>query len=67
MRTEIDARPAKGSDGPYFAIRLFPDTNEEMAQLEWAKSIDYVPKPDFLRNQVGNSIHYAIIFKKEVT
>ena len=62
MKVEIDARPQKNNDKPFYAIRLFPETNEEMAQLEWAKTIEYNPQGEFLRNAAGDTIHYAIIF-----
>ena len=65
MKVDLDGRPAKDGHGPFFAIRLYPETNEEMGGLEWAKAIKYVPNGEFLRCAQGDSFHYVIVFRAE--
>jgi len=66
MRLEIDDRPAKTGerDNPFFAIRLYPDTNEEMGKMEWGLAIgNGNAKIERVYNGSGNkSFHYVIIF-----
>jgi hypothetical protein len=68
MKTEIDARPVTNNDpSPFFAIRLYPETNEEMGEMEWG--INVCSKPSEIRrvcNGTGDkAFHYALIFKKD--
>ena len=68
MKIEIDARPAtKDNSSPFFALRLYPETNEEMGEMEWGITVG--SKPSEIRrvcNGSGDkSFHYALIFKKD--
>jgi len=69
MRIVIDDRPVKGSEStdPFFAIRLYPDTNEEMGKMEWGMEIsDGTAKLDKVYNGSGDtSFHYVIVFERE--
>ena len=64
MKIEIDDRPSSNTDPEcFYAIRLFPETNKEMADLERAMVIKYQPKEYLRISTVG--IHYAIIFEEK--
>jgi len=68
MKIEIDRRPVTNNDPrPFFALRLYPETNEEMGLMEWG--IECVPKPkEMIRvfNGRGDkTFHYAIIFERK--
>jgi hypothetical protein len=67
MKIEIDARPAtKDNSSPFFALRLYPETNEKMREMEWG--INVCSKPSEIRrvcNGTGDkTFHYALIFEK---
>ena len=64
MKIEIDWRvPKEGSSG-FHGIRLFPETNEEMADLERFKACKLKPN-EYLRIVNGNAINYLISFEDE--
>jgi len=64
MKIEIDDRPSTNTNPKcFYAIRLYPETNKEMADLERAMVIKYQPKV-YLRNSTVE-IHYAIIFEEK--
>lgn len=67
MKIEIDARPVtKDNISPFFAIRLYPETNEEMGEMEWGIAVCNKPH-EIIRicNGTGDkTFHYALIFKK---
>lgn len=66
MKIEIDWRvPKEGSSG-FHGIRLFPETNEEMADLERFKACKLKPN-EYLRIVNGNAINYLISFEDEKT
>lgn len=64
MQIKIDHRPDRtdqGQGGCVFVIRLFPETNEEMATMEWGIAVDMVPSK-MERIAQGDKFHYAVIF-----
>ena len=68
MKIVLDKRPSTQNDPKtFFAIRLYPETNEEMGQMEWG--LECVPQPKEIRRVFnGNgdmTFHYAIIFEKQ--
>lgn len=66
MKIEIDWRPKKENQSDdFFGIRMFPETNEEMADLERFIAVDLKPT-DIMRIVSGNSLHYLIKFEKEL-
>jgi len=65
MKVEIDWKPRKeGQLTAFHGIRLYPETNEEMADLERFKSCKLEPS-EYHRIVVGNGINYLIKFKDE--
>jgi hypothetical protein len=65
MKIEIDERAATNSNpDPFFAVRIFPETNEEMSQMEWGIKCSFQPT-EIRRVVNGNTFHYAIIFERE--
>ena len=65
MKIEIDARKKDDSAGPFFAIRLYPENNDEMRQMEWGLAIGMVPSGRIERISVGDEFHYVIPFSRE--
>jgi hypothetical protein len=62
MKVELDARPSNNNNAkPFFAIRLFPETNKEMADLEWGLSV--TDGPDQVVRNCAGAFSIAIIFK----
>lgn len=65
MKVEIDWRaPDQNNIKGFYGIRLFPETNEEMADLERFKSCNLEPT-EYLRIVNGNAINYLIKFEEE--
>jgi hypothetical protein len=68
MKIEIDFRPVEinnlARQKPWYGIRLYPETNSEMAGLEKAIILEQVPVK-FQRNSAGDSIHYLIAFEEK--
>lgn len=62
MKVEIDWQ----ANNDFHGIRLYPETNEEMADLERFKSVELEPYK-YHRIVNGNSINYLIKFQKEKT
>jgi len=68
MKIEIDARPMKANETkPFFALRLFPETNEEMGKMEWGMEVAGKPASiERVTNGDGDkTFHYVIVFRKE--
>jgi hypothetical protein len=68
MKVEIDGRPVnKDNQKPFFAIRLYPETNEEMGNIEWGINVCPIPTEimKVCNGTGGKSFHYAIIFRKK--
>lgn len=65
MKIEFEETPSS-IDNPnwFYAIRLYPETNQEMALLERAITLQGEPK-EYLRNPIADKLHYAIIFGKK--
>lgn len=67
MKVDIDKRPSSNNDPhPFFCLRLYPESNEEMGNMEWGLSVmgdlDNVVK---VCNGSGEkTFHYAITFKR---
>jgi hypothetical protein len=59
MKVEIDWRA-----NTFYGIRLFPETNEEMADLERFKACDLKPT-EYLRIVGGMNLNYLIKFEDE--
>lgn len=59
MKIEIDWRA-----NTFYGIRLFPETNEEMADLERFKSCKLEPI-EYLRIVSGDSLNYLIKFEEK--
>jgi hypothetical protein len=65
MKIEIDWRPKKeGQTSDFFGIRLYPETNEEMADLERFIAVGLKPN-DIMRIVSGDSLNYLIKFENE--
>jgi len=67
MKIVIDERPSSNNNPkPFFAIRLYPETNEEMGKMEWGLSVMSDPyRVDRICNGKGDTtFHYAILFKE---
>ena len=66
MKVELDVRPSQSKNGevqkPFFAIRLFPETNKEMADLEWGISV--TDGPEKITKNCNGAYSVAIIFKE---
>ena len=68
MKIDIDARPMKAHETkPFFALRLFPETNEEMGNMEWGMEV--AGKPVSISRVMNGSgdktFHYVITFEKK--
>lgn len=63
MKVKIDLRPVTDREPePFFAIRLFPETNEEIAAMEWPLSIR-MSRAKIVRI-AQDELHYAVIYDK---
>jgi hypothetical protein len=62
MKVELDVRPSNNNNAkPFFAIRLYPETNKEMADLEWGLSV--TDGPEKVVRSCAGSYSIGIIFK----
>jgi len=72
MKIEIDGRYKTDSNDVFGAIRLYPENNKEISDLEWLFSVfkqkekndiqeEYV-KAEIIKAN-GGSYHHAIIYK----
>ena len=61
MKIEIDWQPKKEESPAFYGVRLYPETNEEMANLERFIAVGLKPY-DILGITTGNSINYLIEF-----
>ncbi len=72
MKIELDARDIDETGKnlarrePFFAIRLYPESNDEMARLEWALAEKMRPV-EIQRIVLAGSIQYAVQFKAPKT
>jgi hypothetical protein len=64
MKIEIDWRVPKTGSSGFHGIRLYPETNEEMADLERFKSCKLKPN-EYHRIVSGEHINYLITFQDE--
>jgi hypothetical protein len=64
MKIEIDDRPAKDNRPCSYAIRIYPETNKEMAQLERPLAIKFNVSNYHRIGYDGNSVCYSIDFQK---
>ncbi len=66
MKFEIQRDFETTDSKPFFAFRMYPETNEEMGIMEWG--VECMPNPEPMRrifNGKGDkTFHYAIIFNK---
>ena len=72
MRIKIDNRPGS-PDEVFGAIRLYPESNEDITKLEWLFSVfkqkdknninEEYSKAEVIRCMCGD-FHHAIIYKK---
>jgi len=67
MNVELDMRPSSDKvPHPFFAIRLFPETNEEMGKMEWG--INVMGQPNRIARVFngtgGKTFHYVICFEE---
>lgn len=68
MNIAIDIKPTSNTNPrPFFAIRLFPQNNEEMGEVEWGMSVMGEPERiERVCNGTGDkSFHYVILFKEK--
>lgn len=65
MKVVIDARMQTDRGKPFFAIRLFPETNEEMASLEWGRQCGFIPQELMVIPSAAKSVNYSIIFRQK--
>jgi len=64
MKVELDVKPVTNSNPrPRFAIRLYPETNEEMANLEWGLNV--MGKVDDVCKSFNSKMMYSVIFKEK--
>jgi hypothetical protein len=64
MKIEIDWRPKReGQTSDFFGIRLYPETNEEMADLERFLSCKLQPS-EYMRI-INSDINYLIKFEEK--
>ena len=74
MKIEVDTRPKTDTHAEAVYIRLFPETNQEITELEWAFEVfkqakcnqvnePYV-KAEVMRIATGGSFHHAITYQK---
>jgi hypothetical protein len=63
MKVEIDWRVNAGEKG-FYGIRLYPENNEEMADLERFKSCKFEPS-EYQRIVTGDNLNYLITFEEE--
>jgi hypothetical protein len=69
MKVLLDKRPADNNNlKTFFALRLYPETNEEMGIMEWG--LEVTGGPDRIGrvfNGTGDStFHYVIPFKEKI-
>ncbi len=67
MKIKIDARPQvtklTEQSEAFFAIRLYPETNKEMAGLDWGENLFQVEK--FEKQTFLDHLSYAILFERK--
>lgn len=68
MKVEIDNRAEGNGNPPFFAVRLYPETNEEMAQMEWGLMMASAECGESLasltRIAIGDRLHYVMVLEK---
>lgn len=63
MKIELDTRYVDDQHLKcFFAIRLYPETNEEMAKMEWGSKLLRVKGME--RIDYPDQIHYAVLFEE---
>lgn len=63
MKVEIDQRPVTADRrSPFFALRLFPETNEEMASMEWGLCLGHKAR---IQPVINENYHYAIVIEND--
>lgn len=64
MKVVTDNRLAKQNEIPGSVIRLYPETNKEMAEIKWG--IECVGRKARVHEVfIGGEFHFAIILEKE--
>ena len=65
MKIEIDKRHVDPKNAarsePWFALRLYPENNREMADMEWSQTLALQPAR-IERITVGDQFHYVVVF-----
>jgi hypothetical protein len=61
MKIEIDNRPKKEGSPSFYGIRLYPETNEEMAELEFPIELN-LNKLRYKRIVCSGKVNYLIDF-----
>ena len=65
MKIELDVRPSTNQNPkPFFAIRLFPENNKEMGDLEWGLSVMGEVEKEIIKS-CNNGMMYSIVFKNK--
>ncbi len=65
MKVRLDVLPSnKNNPCPYFAIRLLPETNEDMANMEWGLAVMGDIKPKITKN-FNDEMQYIISFENK--
>ncbi len=65
MKVKLVAIPIeKNNSVPYFAIRLLPETNEDMANMEWGLAVMGDIKPKITKN-FNDEMQYIISFENK--
>lgn len=58
MRVEMDIRKPSGAGEPFAGIRIYPETNKDMGELEYF--IKFFSVKDIQKNVFMDSVHYVI-------
>lgn len=65
MKVQIENRPKKEGQSCSSILRLIPETNEDMAAIEWAIAVGKLKDSQLLRCVSYNSVTYAIVLFRE--
>lgn len=64
MKVEIDIRPVdEHHPEPYSAIRLYPENNKDMTDMEWLLGVMDNKPEKIIRAGETSSFHYAVTFQ----
>ena len=64
MKVEIDMQPVDNSHPEcFFAIRLYPENNKDMTDMEWGLSVMDNKPEEIMRAGKTSAFHYVIPFR----